>query len=151
MELLIRAATEADARFLAEMLGEAVAWRADEARPTVAEVLAQPTLALYVESWGRPGDYGAVAEDQGRPVGAAWYRTFTAERYGYGFVAADVPEVTVGVRIEARGRGGGTALLVELIGHAHGEGRSALSLSVEEENEPAIRLYSRLGFLRVGR
>lgn len=47
-----------------------------------------------------------------------------------------------------RGTGVGTALLKALIDRARHEDLCALSLSVEVDN-PALRLYERLGFARV--
>jgi ribosomal-protein-alanine N-acetyltransferase len=70
-------------------------------------------------------------------------------RSGYGFVAADVPELSIAVAPEARGRGFGTQLLGALVAAARDAGHRAISLSVEPEN-PALRLYERPGFRRVG-
>ena len=52
-----------------------------------------------------------VAEAGGLPVGAAWLRFFPADDPGYGFVSADVPELSIGVAVLWRGRGIGRALL----------------------------------------
>jgi [ribosomal protein S18]-alanine N-acetyltransferase len=138
-----------DARFLREMLYEAAAWRPGYTRP-FAEVLSDPALSRYVEGWGRAGDVGLIAEDEaGARVGAAWYRLFTDDEHGYGFLSPSIPEITIGVSRAVRGRGIGTTLLAALIECARQSGHPALSLSVEEDN-PAVRLYERLGFLRVG-
>ena len=81
----------------------------------------------------------------GRPGTAC----FPADDPGYGFVAADIPEITLGVASQARGRGVGTALMQRLLDRAVADRIAALSLSVEPEN-PAMRLYLALGFERVG-
>jgi ribosomal protein S18 acetylase RimI-like enzyme len=113
-------------------------------------VLAVPENARYVEGWGRPADVALYALDlRDEPVGAAWYRTYTADAPGYGYIADDVPEVAVGVYSEFRGRHVGTLLLGALIARAERDGVRALSLSVNREN-PAKRLYARLGFEVVG-
>jgi ribosomal protein S18 acetylase RimI-like enzyme len=115
------------------MLGEAFNWRGgSDGLPPEAE--------KYVAGWGRPGDVGVVEDN----VGAAWVRLFAKEDHGYGYVAPHVPELTIGVAREARGRGVGTALLRELLSHV-----GTVSLSVETDN-PAVRLYERFGFVRVG-
>jgi ribosomal protein S18 acetylase RimI-like enzyme len=145
---VFRLSTRADPAFLAEMLYEAVNWRDDgaEERPVFEEQLAQPELRRYVAGWGRKGDVAIVALDRvDEPVGAAWYRLFTADEPGYGFVAADVPEVSIGVFPECRGQGVGSLLLSSLVTRARAEGYRALSLSVAKEN-PARRLYVRTGF-----
>ena len=154
MATQLRAATtsERDVDFLREMLYEAFSWRPGLSSPPFAEALSNPAISLYVEDWGRPGDAGVIAEaDTGGLVGAAWYRLFTTGEHGYGFVAPPVPEITIGVRPSDRGRGTGTLLLAALIDRARREHHASLSLSVEEDNLPAVRLYERLGFSRVGR
>lgn len=138
-----------DRRFLAAMLYEAAAWRPGP-RPAPAEVLAEPANARYAAGWGRAGDFGLVAvAGDGERLGAAWYRLFSASEPGHGFVDEATPEASIAVRPGSRRLGVGTALLAELAAHAAREGFSALSLSVEPDN-PALRLYRRLGFEPVG-
>ena len=95
---VFRLSSRADPAFLAEMLYEAVNWRDDgaEERPPFDELLDDPELRRYVEDWGRKGDVAIVALDRlDEPVGAAWYRLFSRDEPGYGFVAADVPELSI--------------------------------------------------------
>jgi ribosomal protein S18 acetylase RimI-like enzyme len=106
-------------------------------------------LSRYVEGWGRPGDTVLVEIEGFQPVGAAWYRLFTAARPGYGFVDERTPELTIAVVPSRRGRGYGKELLESLLQSARGEGYEAVSLSVEPDN-PALHLYERHGFERVG-
>jgi ribosomal protein S18 acetylase RimI-like enzyme len=137
-----------DVGILRQMLAWAAGWR--HTQLDESSVL-DPGVALYVERWGRPGDAGVIAENEdGIPIGAAWYRHFTPAEHGYGFLAPEVPEVSVGVSPGHRGRRVGTALLEALVEQAEREGVPALSLSVEESN-PAARLYERLGFRRIAR
>jgi GNAT superfamily N-acetyltransferase len=125
---------------------EAFSWRPGERAIPFDEALARPDVARYTDGWGRAGDLGMIA-DPG--LGAAWSRLFTEDDHGYGFVAPDVPELSIGVARDARGRGVGTRLLTELVARAGAAGHPAISLSVEVDN-PAVRLYERLGFTRVG-
>ena len=144
----IRKATTADYDFLEEMLCEAATWRGSD---DDADVVRDPFIARYIAGWGRAGDTGVLAEDdRGDAIGAAWFRFFPADEPGFGFVAPDVPELTVAVRRDARGHGVGTALVEALVVSARAGRHRALSLSVEEDN-PAVRLYQRLGFVPVGR
>ena len=136
-----------DFPFLATMLGEAAVWRPDKPTPTADEVMADPRYAMYLTGWPRQGDYGLVAEQDG-PVGAAWYRTFTEANHGYGFVAEDVPELSIAVVASRRHEGIGRRLLVDLIDASLAQGYAALSLSVIEEN-PARRLYESAGFVLI--
>ena len=129
------------------MLGEAAVWRADKPTPTAEQVMADPRYAMYLTGWPRQGDYGLVAEQDG-PVGAAWYRTYPASNHGYGFVAEDVPELSIAVIASRRREGIGRQLLLELIDASVAQGYRALSLSVAENN-PARGLYESVGFVLV--
>ena len=129
------------------MLGEAAVWRPDKPTPTAEQVMADPRYALYLAGWPRQGDYGLVAEQDG-PVGAAWYRTYTQANHGHGFVAEDVPELSIAVIAARRHEGIGRRLLVDLIEASVAQGYRALSLSVNDGN-PARGLYESVGFVYV--
>jgi len=146
-EIRCRPAGIEDFTFLATMLGEAAVWRPDKPTPTAEQVMADARYALYLAGWPRQGDYGVVAE-QDEPVGAAWYRTYTEANHGYGFIAEDVPELSIAVIASRRREGIGRRLLIELIGASVAQGYFALSLSVAENN-PARRLYASTGFVPV--
>ncbi|MBA3372707.1 MAG: GNAT family N-acetyltransferase [Actinomycetota bacterium] len=149
-DLEVRFATGDDRAFLTEMLAEAAGWDPQRPRLTPAQVLADPQLAHYLDGWGRPDDVGVIAEVSGQPVGAAWLRRFTADDPGYGFVAPDVPELSIAVVGEWRGRGVGSVLLEAVVQAGSDRGVTAVSLSVETAN-PARVLYAARGFREVGR
>ena len=129
------------------MLLVAAYWQTDLG--PLNESVPEETLR-YVVDWGRPGDLGVIAiDEQDSPIGAAWYRLFPEERPGYGFVDSSIPELSIGVRADKRAQGIGTQLLQALIGSAATSGHRMLSLSVSSDN-PALRLYERLGFKIVG-
>lgn len=112
--------------------------------------LALPAHRKYLEAWGRAGDHAVVALDRAtRPLGAAWYRCFPEDAAGYGFVATNIPELSVAVVADMRGKGVGGALIARLMLRARAEGFGALSLSVDRSN-PALSLYERLGFHDAG-
>ena len=146
-DVRVRPAAAEDFTFLATMLGEAAVWRPDKPTPTADQVLADPRYAMYLAGWPRQGDYGLVAEQDG-PLGAAWYRTYAEVSHGYGFVAADVPELSIAVIASRRRDGIGRQLLIDLINASVDQGYPALSLSVREEN-PARGLYESVGFVSV--
>lgn len=150
--MTLRRAHAEDAAFIATMLVEAVSWEREpgEAPYRLDELLATPEIADYVEGWGRRGDSGVVAEEAGGPAGACWYRRFTPEHPGYGFVAEHVPGMAIAVVPAFRKRGLGTALLAATIESARAEGIPALGLSVSQRNVVARRLYERRGFVVVG-
>ena len=146
-DLRCRPAGAKDFSFLAAMLGEAAVWRPDKPTPSGEQVMADPRYAMYLAGWPRHGDHGLVAE-QDEPVGAAWYRTYTEANHGYGFVAEDVPELSIAVIASRRHEGIGRKLLVNLIEASVAQGYRALSLSVAENN-PARGLYLSAGFVPV--
>jgi GNAT superfamily N-acetyltransferase len=149
-DLRICVGVPAHADFLREMLYEAAYWRSADDRPPLAEALARPDLARILADWGnRPGDAAVIAVDgDGRPLGAAWYRFWTAAHHSYGYVDEATPEVGLAVVPGERGRGIGAGLLSALVNHARQQGIGRLSLSVEQDN-PAVRLYERAGFRQV--
>jgi GNAT superfamily N-acetyltransferase len=142
---IIRPAAASDAGFLADMLVAAVNW-STEWRPKSPDfILSAPGTAHYLAGWPRDTDLGVLAEADGQPVGAAWLRFLPATDPGYGFVAADVPELTIGVAAGWRGQGVGRALLRAIAGQARARGIARISLSVERKNY-AQRLYLSEGY-----
>jgi ribosomal protein S18 acetylase RimI-like enzyme len=143
-DVVVRRGGPQDVRFLRDMLHHAYYWkeRAPDSGPG--------PVALYVKAWGRRGDTVVIAVHDGFPVGAAWFRLFTAEQPGYGYVDEGTPELAIAVVPSARGRGVGSALLEALLAQAREAGHEAISLSVDRLNEGAIRLYEQHGFERVG-
>ena len=103
------------------------------------------TPMRYVRAWGRPGDTAVIALENGFPVGATWFRVFSEDDPGYGFVDAETPELAIAVVPSKRGHGIGDELLSALIDKARAGGYRRLSLSVEPGN-PARKLYERHGF-----
>jgi GNAT superfamily N-acetyltransferase len=128
----------------------AMNWR-DDGQWDAASVLADPEIAHYLTGWMRPGDAGVIAIEDGVPAGAAWWRHFSSDSPGYGYVADDVPELGMAVLEPFRRRGAAGALLDALIARARGEGVRAVSLSVEDGNDVARLLYERRGFVPCGR
>jgi ribosomal protein S18 acetylase RimI-like enzyme len=140
----IRPLAPEDAHCLWEMLYQAI-HMPEGVEPPAREIVHSPGLSHYVAGWGRAGDMGYLAvDDEGLLVGAAWLRLFPAEDPGYGFVDDATPELSVAVMPGYRGQGIGTRLLSALL-DAAAERYDAVSLSVQADN-PALRLYRRLGF-----
>ncbi len=142
----IRPATPQDEPILRRHLVQAASWDPTRTPRSAEDTLADDHNARYVEGWGRNGDFGVVAEDAAtRPLGAAWCRLLPAARPGYGFVADDIPELSIAVLAERRGQGIGARLLAAIELEAIRRGVRAVSLSVELPN-PAMRLYERSGY-----
>lgn len=152
---VVRPATRDDASFIGEMLLEAFNWNPGRPPMSMTQVRADPTLWKYAADWPAEGDRGVVAEVpeaahlRAQPVGAAWWRYFPADSPGYGFVAPDIPELSLAVAPAWRGRGVGRALLRGVLAEARAVGLDKISLSVEPDNLAAA-LYASEGFEVVG-
>ena len=142
----IRHLRDDETLFLREMLYTALDWRPDVELPPREWVLEHPQVAPFHTGWGRPGDTGLVAEEDDVPIGLAWYRFFTEEEHGEGFVDPDTPEVAVAVVDGHRGRGIGGMLMESIHDRARAQGVTRISLSVDPDN-PARHLYLRLGYV----
>ena len=141
----LRPATSADAPMLWDMLFYA-ANMAEDGATSSAAARSHPYLAEFVAGWGRPGDLGVIATG-GSALGAAWLRQLSGPQKRYAAVAEGTPELAIAVAPAAIGQGIGGALLGALLVQARGQ-YPAVALSVREQN-PAIRLYERHGFVVV--
>ena len=150
MTFTIRQATKEDELFLWDMLFESL-YTPEGQEPFSREILQEPFMAKYVEGWGRPGDIGYIAvNSNGEAVGSITARLFNEDNKGFGFVADDVPELGMAIRSEYRGHGLGKALMSALFNGLKEFGVQKVSLSVDPDNTPAVRLYERFGFVQTG-
>ena len=117
------------------MLRHAYHWRLseDSERP----------VYRYVSNWGRRGDAGVLALEGPHAYGAAWYRLFTADEPGFGFVDEATPELTIAVVPSRRGKGAGAELLQALLALAREDGYAAVSLSAAKGQ---TEFYEHYGF-----
>ena len=93
-------------------------------------------MALLVSD----GAYGAVCFSEGR-----------AMAYGGVLWAPDEGQITnIATHPDARRNGMGAAILEHLIAEARSRGCEQLSLEVRVSNIPAIALYERYGFVKMG-
>jgi GNAT superfamily N-acetyltransferase len=136
---MLRPVDKHDVRFLRDMLRHAYHWR-------LAEDAERPVYR-YVRNWGRKGDAGVVAVDGPHSYGAAWYRLFTADEPGFGFVDEATPELTIAVVPSRRGKGAGKELLDALLERARADGYAAVSLSTDPRQ---VAWYEEFGFGTVG-
>ena len=134
---MLRPVEAHDVRFLRDMLRHAYHWRIDEdtERP----------VYRYVRNWGRRGDAGVVALEGAHAYGAAWYRLFTADEPGFGFVDEATPELTIAVVPSRRGKGAGKELLEALVEQARADGFASVSLSTDPGQ---VGWYEQFGFER---
>jgi ribosomal protein S18 acetylase RimI-like enzyme len=145
----IRALEPTDETILNEMLYEAI-FVPEGSTPPSQNIVHSPELSKYVKGFGKPSDLGYLAVSEiNQPMGAAWLRLFVFPNVGYGYVGDETPELTTAVMSKYRGRGLGTVLLERLF-EKDKENYQSVSLSVWRDN-PAYRLYQRLGFETVKR
>lgn len=148
--VVLREALSSDQALLNEMLYHSL-YVAPGQEPFSRDILQDPKVNKYAAGWGRPGDLAFIAfnSETRNALGAAWLRLLKGDERGYGYVDDDTPELAVAVVPGYRGQGVGSALLERLLEAAAARHRS-VSLSVSEDN-PATKLYERLGFKLVGR
>jgi [ribosomal protein S18]-alanine N-acetyltransferase len=122
----------------------------EPATPRDAPRLAQLHGESFHRGWGE-GEFEAMLTERntlvhrlragGKIIGFAVSR-----------MAADEAEIlSIAVATSHRGRGLSRDLLLTHLGHLAGRGVRAVFLEVEENNQPARRLYERAGFGLVGR
>ena len=140
--------SEQDLDFLTDMMYESI--HIPENKPPKEELLNLPHIKKYNEGWGRKGDRAIIAVEENVPVGAAWYRLFTENQKGYGYVDDETPELGIAVLNKVRGKGIGNLLMENLIETADRDGYTSLSLSVDPKNTQAVQLYKKLGFEQCG-
>ena len=139
MNITVRASQKSDEPFLWAMLYQAL-YVPEGEPPLPREIVQQPELSQYVRDWGQTNDFGLIALGGEKPVGAVWLRQIKA----YGYVDDNTPELSIAVLPEYRGLGLGTTLMQGLLATVRPR-YAAISLSVSVDN-PALRLYQRLGF-----
>lgn len=142
-EPVTRVLTQADEPLVRSATLENLNWA--EERFTMQDVLDRREFAHYTHLVLARGDFGFVAERSDRPVGVVWVLVLPAEDAGYGFVTGHIPELSLWVHADERGRGLGRRLLRLAQAEARRRGIAAVSLSVESGNV-AKNLYRDEGF-----
>ncbi len=146
MDVRIRTVLPSESALIISFL--TLAARMQESGEPIQKALRDHELTRYWQDWGRQGDLGVVAESDsvGYPISCAWVRLFSREEAGADYVGEDIPELAIGTISTARELGVGTRILQALLSLCKTR-YSGVSLSVRLDN-PAIRLYERLGFRR---
>lgn len=136
----LRPVSDADLPFLAEMALLA----AFPPGPLPEGASAMPHVTRWTVDWGRAGDAGIVAWNDGQRLGSAWCR-IQAEVLARDEAGRPLPEIAIAVAPKHRAGGVGAQMLDALCRSAADAGQTALSLTVNAQN-PALRLYELAGF-----
>ncbi len=112
--------------------------------------LAEIHAASFHRGWGE-GEFEAMLAERNTMI-----HRLRLGRKVVGFIVsrigADEAEIlSVALDTNQRGRGFSRDLLLQHLGHLAGRGVRTVFLEVEENNQPARRLYERAGFATVGR
>jgi ribosomal-protein-alanine N-acetyltransferase len=126
----------------------------EDAKPGDADALAEIHADAFARPWSAEDFAGLM---RGNGVFALVLRRDSPirGRRALGFVivrsAADEAEIlTIGVRGAGRRRGYGRMLMDEALRRLYRDRLASCFLEVDEANEPALGLYRKLGFAKVG-
>ena len=117
-----------------------------------SEECAAVHAAAFAHPW--PADEFAALLRSASTIGSAALDPLTNRLRGFAVsrLAADEAEIlSIAVAASHRGRGLSRNLLLTHLGHLARRGVRTVFLEVEENNQPARRLYERAGFAVVGR
>ena len=146
--LRLRSLSSADQPVLWDLLHVAL-WDPPPAGLRPREILQNPAVRIYAEQWGRAGDVGVIAEDEGGGIaGACWMRLIKGGM-GLGYVDDETPQLGIALFPKYQHHGHGEPLMRAALAAARAHGYRQVSLTVHPGN-PAIRLYERCGFEKRG-
>ncbi|MGO3796031.1 MAG: GNAT family N-acetyltransferase [Pauljensenia sp.] len=118
-------------------------------RFTLEQVRSSPDFRRYTRLLPERGDFALVAEGAGTLVGVVSVLFLPEEDAGYGWIAPEVPELSLSVMRGHRHHGWGRRLLRAALDRAAERGVTGVSLSVEPANRAAVALYRSEGFIDV--
>ena len=144
----LRPIEKKDEIFLWDMLFEITYAIDEKIKPSKQVFLRKKDIYKYVKDFGSDSsDAGYVAEtDEGRLIGAAWYRLYKDDYKGFGYIDNNTPEISMAISEEYRNKGIGKQLLEALVQKAGKKGFSSLSLNVDSRNTVALHLFKARGF-----
>ncbi|MFY9971139.1 MAG: ribosomal protein S18-alanine N-acetyltransferase [Roseiarcus sp.] len=120
-------------------------------RPDKAADCARLHAAEFAHPWSAEEIAALIARSD--TLAAAALNPASGELRGFVLsrIAADEAEIlTIAVEPALRGRGVGRALLSESLRQAANAGAKSMFLEVDVNNAPALALYARFGFVKVG-
>ncbi|MBY0096676.1 GNAT family N-acetyltransferase [Mesobacillus maritimus] len=145
--MIIRDAKEQELRFIREQ--RLTSYEEHASRVPMEHWLAlQQAISSEVDI--RPGVERIVSEIDGEIVGSVVLFPANTDAYEGSIEELNYPEIRMlAVSPQVRGRGVATALVSECIQRARAKGYQSIGLHTGEFMEGAMKLYERLGFIRV--
>jgi ribosomal protein S18 acetylase RimI-like enzyme len=136
LNIRIRYALKQDYLFLKIFLYEAI-FTPEGEEPRPFSILENPPVSKYIKGWKRRDDIGFMAENDGEIIGAIWARFFNSTEKGYGYVADDIPELSMSILKDYRNNSIGSELLNQLFRELKRKKIAKVSLSVDKRNKAA--------------
>jgi mycothiol synthase len=124
-----------------EVNRRAFAWHPEQGALTTDEL-----RAVESEPWFDPAGFLLAVDATDRLVGFHWTKIHTGDPTGTGTGGQTGEVYVLGVDPDAHGGGLGTALTVAGLRYLAGRGLRRVLLYVEGDNQPAIAVYTKLGF-----
>lgn len=143
MDYVIRKMRSDETGLLEDFLYEAIFQKSNK-NPVPRKAIYDPSLRIFFEAFGRKDDHCLIAEVEGKVIGAVWTRIFPGKDQGFAKME-ETPELAISLYKPFRKKGIGKALMEQMLELSRSVGYEKVALSVQKEN-PAIRLYERLGF-----
>lgn len=107
-----------------------------------------PETEMYIKGWLPETELGIIAESEsGEPVGATWIRNLSGTGHS---VNEPLPEMTIAVVAQYREMGIASELMNKLYELCAKNSIPKLSLGVQRDNIPAIKLYEKQGWIKDG-
>ena len=120
-------------------------------RPDKAEDCARVHAEGFAHSWSSQEVAALIAAASTLAAAALDPTNGRLRGFVLSRLAADEAEIlTIAVEVASRGKGVGQALLGEALRQASNGGAKAMFLEVGKDNAPALALYNRFGFVKVG-
>jgi len=141
----IRLIKKEEHEFLKDMLYEAIYVENEKEKPPYL-IIFNDDLYRYIKNFGDFNDdiCLVILEDE-KLLGAAWIRKIKA----YGYINEGIPELSMAIVKESQGNGYGTILLKSLLDLLKEKNYKSVSLSVDNRNIPAMKLYLKNDFKTV--
>lgn len=145
-KIIYRRAVVGDVPFMTWMLLEAC--RASGVFIHPEKLHEFPETEIYIKGWSPEREFGVIAETESHEsVGAVWIRFLPGAGYS---VNEPLPEITIAVAPPYRRMGIASELMSQLYELSAKYQVSKLSLGVQCDNDSAIKLYEKQGWVKDG-